>query len=519
MQRQGTGFQMSNYSPLRYPGGKSALYPVISSVIKANTMKRCIYIEPFAGGANIAWSLLIGGVVERVIINDADKAIYSFWRAVMESTQWFVDRVRATPVTVDEWRIQRDILRNAKKYSKELGFATFFLNRTNRSGILDAGPIGGYDQSGKYKIDCRFNKRVLIEKILKIAEHRDKVKVYNQDISAFLRRFLPLEKGEDDIFIYFDPPYYEKGQRLYMNFFTSKDHARLRNAVALLNCKWIMTYDDTIEIDELYKGYYKQRFSINYSLSSKKKGSELIIFKDTSCVPPFNVIEKLSRTVSFEKINLEETEMDNCRFCGIASGFDNEQKPEDTKIAESEKYFAISSVGALVEGWTLIVPKKHCCSMKAVYSSREFAEFTNKLVKAIAACYGPVIAFEHGPNREGSDTSCGTDHAHVHLVPYRALISKLCSMDLEWKTCCATQVDTIVGGNEYLFYCEPGEKWDDPVGLVHILKEPISQFFRRVIAEDQGNTEKYNYKTNPDISFTLQTIQKLRKYLAKHSED
>ena len=164
---------MSNYSPLRYPGGKSALYPVISSVIKSHRMKHCIYVEPFAGGAGIAWSLLIDGVVDRVIINDADKAVYSFWRAIMESTQWFVEKIRTTPITVNEWRKQRDILRNSKKYSKELGFAMFFLNRTNRSGILDAGPIGGYDQAGEYKIDCRFNRDELIRAI----PHRKKCQI------------------------------------------------------------------------------------------------------------------------------------------------------------------------------------------------------------------------------------------------------------------------------------------------------------------------------------------------------
>ena len=239
---------MSNYSPLRYPGGKSALYPVISSVIKSHRMKHCIYVEPFAGGAGIAWSLLIDGVVDRVIINDADKAVYSFWRAIMESTQWFVEKIRTTPITVNEWRKQRDILRNSKKYSKELGFAMFFLNRTNRSGILDAGPIGGYDQAGEYKIDCRFNRDELIRKILKIAEYRSKTKIYNQDISTFLKRFLPQGNENNEIFVYFDPPYYEKGQRLYMNFFSSKDHERLRDSVALLDCRWIMTYDDKPEI-------------------------------------------------------------------------------------------------------------------------------------------------------------------------------------------------------------------------------------------------------------------------------
>lgn len=509
---------MSNYSPLRYPGGKSALYPVISSVIKSNKMKHCIYVEPFAGGASIALSLLIDSVVDYVIINDADKAVYSFWRAVMESTQWLVEKIKTTPVTVDEWRNQRDILRNSKKYSKELGFAMFYLNRTNRSGILDAGPIGGYGQTGEYKIDCRFNKDALIKKILRISEHRDKIKVYNQDISVFLKRFLPQGNENSDIFVYFDPPYYEKGQRLYMNFFSGKDHEKLRDAVALLNCKWIMTYDDKTKIDELYQGYQKCRFLISYSLSNKKKGGELMIFKDTTCVPSSEVIAKLSRAVSFGDICLEGNIMNGCRFCGIASDNKNVKKPENAKIAESEKYFAISSVGALVEGWTLVVPKQHCCSMKVLYSDTEFTAFTNQLVSVLTACYGSVVAFEHGPNREGSDTSCGTDHAHIHLVPYRSLAAKLDAMDMEWQSCNVSQIGEIVGENEYLFYCEPGEKWDNPDGRIHVLKEPISQFFRKVIAEDLGMFDRFNYKTNPDTALTLKTIEKVRSFYSEHCE-
>lgn len=293
---------MSNYSPLRYPGGKSSLYPVISSVIKANKLKHCIYIEPFAGGASVAWHLLLDGVVDYIIINDADKAVYSFWRTVMESPQWLVEKIETTPITVDEWRKQRDILRRGKKYSKELGFAMFYLNRTNRSGILDAGPIGGYSQSGEYKIDCRFNRENLARKILKIAEYRKRAKIYNQDVSVFLRKYLPHQDEETNIFIYFDPPYYEKGQRLYLNRFSKKDHERLRDDVALLQCNWIMTYDEREEIEELYADYEKRHFSINYSLSSKKKGGELMIFRNRSCIPSSGTIGKLSKTVSFEKM-------------------------------------------------------------------------------------------------------------------------------------------------------------------------------------------------------------------------
>lgn len=205
-----------------------------------------------------------------------------------------------------------------------------------------------------------------------------------------------------------------------------------------------------------------------------------------------------------------------CRFCEIASNRSVIQKPENKKIIETEEYFSISSVGALVEGWLLVVPKKHCCSMKALYSEPCFAKFTSKIIKMLTESYGPVIAFEHGPNREGSDTSCGTDHAHIHIVPYHSLLKKLDDSGLDWKKCNASQVDELVGNNEYLFYCEPCEAWDDPVGWLHILKKPISQFFRQIIAEDQGNIEKYNYKTNPDTTLTLKTIRTLQSFFEQN---
>lgn len=291
---------MSNSSPLRYPGGKSALYPVISSAIESNLTKRRIYVEPFAGGASIACRLLLDGVVDYVIINDADKAVYSFWRAVMESTTWFINKIENTPVTVEEWKKQRYILHHATKYSKELGFAMFFLNRTNRSGILNAGPIGGYNQTGDYKIDCRFNREALIKKITKIAEYRHQVKVYNQDIFVFLKRYLPPEDNNNSVFVYFDPPYYEKGHRLYLNCFSNEDHQKLKSIIALIKCKWIMTYDDKEQIESLYKQYLMHRFFINYSLSNKPKGSELMIFKDSTCLPSPVVLDRLSRSVVFE---------------------------------------------------------------------------------------------------------------------------------------------------------------------------------------------------------------------------
>lgn len=208
--------------------------------------------------------------------------------------------------------------------------------------------------------------------------------------------------------------------------------------------------------------------------------------------------------------------MSDCRFCDIANDCEKIQKLENTKIIEDEDYFAISSVGALVEGWVLVVPKRHGCSMKKLYAEKKFVAFTDKVVSALVACYGPVIVFEHGPNHDGSDTSCGTNHAHIHVVPYRSLMMELNTMDMKWTECYASQVSELVGENEYLFYCEPGKHWNNPLGKVHILKKPISQFFRRIIAEDQGIPEKFNYKTNPDTVLTLKTIEKTKNFFPKY---
>ncbi len=206
--------------------------------------------------------------------------------------------------------------------------------------------------------------------------------------------------------------------------------------------------------------------------------------------------------------------MKTCRFCDIAN--DKSKRNADTIFAQNEDFFAISSVGALVEGWSLIVPRKHCCSMKDIYAESSFVEFSNKIATALKECYGPIIAFEHGPNREDSETSCGTNHAHIHFVPYHSIIAQLDNIGLSWQKCYADAVKEIVGNNEYLFYVEVGETWEKSPGRVHILEKPISQFFRRVIADDLGIGEKYNYKINPDTKLTLKTIVRMTSYFREN---
>lgn len=271
------------YSPLRYPGGKSKISDLVKLIIQKADVDGT-YIEPFAGGAGVALYLLLNNIVNDIVINDYDKAIYSFWRAIKEDGEKFIDLIDSTPITIDEWKKQKEVYSNSKSYSLELGFAAFFLNRTNRSGILTAGPIGGYEQKGAYKIDVRFNKETLIKKIQEIIKRKNSIHIYNKDIRSFITSVIP--KYEDNSFVYLDPPYYNKGQQLYKNFLTHDDHAQIANLIfENIRCPWIVSYDNVEDIARLYDNYCTKQFEVNYSAANTGKSSELMIFGENNLCP------------------------------------------------------------------------------------------------------------------------------------------------------------------------------------------------------------------------------------------
>lgn len=273
------------YSPLRYPGGKGKLEPFMELMIKKLNHVGGVYIEPFAGGAGIALGLLEKDLVKDVVINDLDKGVYSFWRAVLLETDRFLEEIMNAPLTMDEWRRQRNICFNDnRKYSFELGFATFYMNRTNRSGIIKGGVIGGKAQIGNWKLDARFNREALAERIEKIAKRRAHIHLYNKDIGSFIERYVP--KYAHDGLIYFDPPYFDKGKQLYLNFFNYNDHVRIEKMIReKVKCDWIITYDDVPEIVHIYDGYNLKRYDLNYSVSEKRRASEIVIFKTAQMIP------------------------------------------------------------------------------------------------------------------------------------------------------------------------------------------------------------------------------------------
>lgn len=271
-----------SFSPLRYPGGKQILARVLAHLIKLNGREGGVYVEPYAGGAGAALSLLYGEYVKRVVINDADTRVFAFWDAVLNRTAALVKLIRETPLTVEEWQEQRQVYLKPARHSRlRVGFAAFYLNRCNRSGIIgNAGVIGGQKQTGKWKIDARFNRDDLVARVERVARYRDRIELFNLDATELLRVEVPKPSWADRAFVYLDPPYYAKGRQLYLNHYTPADHSALAEFLSDVTFPWVMSYDNVPEIRKLFTAYRRVSFNLGYSAREWKIGSELLVVPD-----------------------------------------------------------------------------------------------------------------------------------------------------------------------------------------------------------------------------------------------
>ncbi|AMS33101.1 hypothetical protein AEM42_13315 [Betaproteobacteria bacterium UKL13-2] len=272
-------------TPLRYPGGKTILTNFVKLVFARNRLCDGDYAEPFCGGAGVAINLLRQEYIREAYLNDLSYPIYAFWRSVLKHTDSLCDRLENTPINVEEWYRQRAVFSRGRRAKlADLGFATLFLNRVNRSGILGAGLIGGISQEGKWKLDARFNRNGLIEKVRTIARYRDRIHLHNVDVRRFIRDVVPTMSK--DSLVYLDPPYYVKGQSLYDNHFAHADHAELAAAITKkLHRPWIVSYDDVPQVRDLYSAHRKIYYGLNYTAADRYEGAEIIVLGNGVTVP------------------------------------------------------------------------------------------------------------------------------------------------------------------------------------------------------------------------------------------
>ncbi len=276
---------MKFYSPLRYPGGKNKLAKFVARICERNSIDGH-YIEPYAGGASVALHLLFNGYVSEITINDIDRSIYAFWYSVLHHTGRLCDLVRKTEINIDNWKKNREIQKNKKKPSLlRLGFSTLFLNRTNISGIINGGIIGGLKQEGEYKLDCRFNKKEIIKRIKSIAQYKKRIHIYNLDALELIKIIQKGSKNSSMIF-YLDPPYYIKGKSLYVNYYKDKDHVKVSEEIKRIkNSRWIISYDNVPRIKSLYRGFKKIEYSFWHTANNPKMGKEVLFFDKNLIIP------------------------------------------------------------------------------------------------------------------------------------------------------------------------------------------------------------------------------------------
>jgi DNA adenine methylase len=267
-------------TPLRYPGGKGRLGPWIAEIMRYNRISGGWYIEPYAGGAGAALFLLTQGYVDHIVINDADPIVHAFWKAATERNAELLAMIQKTPVTMDTWHRQREIVAAPGKHNVvEVAFATFFLNRTNRSGILTAGVIGGKAQTGNYKLDARYNVADLMNRIKTIGAYRCRMTVLGIDALDLLTDVAP--GFPQECLVYLDPPYYVKGSLLYRNHYVHDDHAAIAERVADASYPLIVTYDDCPEVRQLYSTFDATNFELHYSThSARPLTSEVLFYKN-----------------------------------------------------------------------------------------------------------------------------------------------------------------------------------------------------------------------------------------------
>jgi len=276
---------MNFYSPLRYPGGKLKIANFIKLVFERNLLLDGYYVEPYAGGASVALSLLFGEYANKIVINDFDRSIFAFWYSVLNDTEKLCGLISETKVNLKTWQKQKEVQQQKAKIDLiNLGFSTFFLNRTNHSGIIKGGVIGGNEQKGTYKIDARYNKSDLIQRIQRISQYKDRIILYNLDAIDLINKIS--EWLPQKTLIYFDPPYYVKGKDLYVNHYKYEDHVLVSKMInGIKKHKWIVSYDNAPEIKRLYKKNEKFEYDLNYSAVNATKGSEVIFYNKDLFVP------------------------------------------------------------------------------------------------------------------------------------------------------------------------------------------------------------------------------------------
>ncbi|MBE9896313.1 DNA adenine methylase [Enterococcus casseliflavus] len=287
-------------SPLRYPGGKYNMLKFVKQILQENQIDGT-YIEAFAGGAGLAVNLLLTDTVQEIVLNDYDIAIYCFWYAVVYRNEEFLEKFDRVSVTLEEWHVQKGIFDDLSKRNRlgksqmlNLGFATYFLNRTNFSGILrGATPIGGLKQTGAWKIDCQFKKQNLRPVLEELGKNVNRITIKRLDMINSFEQIFSDDFDRENSLMFIDPPYVKEGRRLYLPIKEIDEHRQLSTSILQADCKWLLTYDMHEDLLPMYNEVnQKFKYQLRYFVKEKRNEQEFLALSNDLRFPDDPILKE-----------------------------------------------------------------------------------------------------------------------------------------------------------------------------------------------------------------------------------
>lgn len=263
-------------TPFRYPGSKSSFASTVKSYVLHNDLQGCKIIEPYAGSAAVTLALVSEEICSSAVLGERDPLMFSFWKVALQQPDALINKIREADVSLERWHELRPLLECETPEEDrlvEMAFAALFFNRTNFSGVLHTGPIGGQDQSSAYKIDCRFNREDLIARVREIAKLGDRINVVFGDAVDLIKE----NKRRVTPFFYIDPPYFVQGRKLYRHHYKLRDHVALSKSLGSVKFNWMLSYDNHDVIRSLYGEFKQVEKKFQYSTRVSKNEDELLI--------------------------------------------------------------------------------------------------------------------------------------------------------------------------------------------------------------------------------------------------
>lgn len=263
----------------RYPGGKSKIADnIINDVVPFSPS---VFVDVFTGGGSVSIEMLNRKQNAKIVLNDLDPYIYSFWK-ILTGPKEDINKLlniieQYNEPTIQKFQELREISKSTTNLEMKAYIALFF-NRTAFSGIIRSGPIGGYNQTGKYKINCRFNKSKIISGIKNISEElkKNNAECYSDDFRDIIKKY----SDKEDAFLYLDPPYMKQGHQLYGVFMNDNDYIDMSNLLKSAKCKWMVSHDDYEPFVKLFDwANISDTNSVPYTINSIKgnRKTELLI--------------------------------------------------------------------------------------------------------------------------------------------------------------------------------------------------------------------------------------------------